>query len=165
MLGLNERWGKKCSNPLKAAWCWQRPSIKEVKWWRKVSEQVSEKWEMSFKKQKDINCRQRQTWQKGEMQKKKKRSTSWPVLRRLWVLDHLCLQGHGYFLNIEPLRILHAASGRSSPVFSLHDGRPSASSKDGIGQRHYSSLWVYPNMAQSIHLNWTNLSEAWWLSG
>lgn len=97
--------------------------------------------------------------------KKKKRSTSWPVLRRLWVLDHLCLQGHGYFLNIEPLRILHAASGRSSPVFSLHDGRPSASSKDGIGQRHYSSLWVYPNMAQSIHLNWTNLSGAWWLSG
>lgn len=34
--GLINWGGKKCPNPLNAAQCWQRPSIKGVKWWRKV---------------------------------------------------------------------------------------------------------------------------------
>lgn len=135
--------GKKCSYPLKAAQCWESPSIKEVKWWGE-SERSREKKEKCHSKSRkaSVACRARH----GKKVKSKKRCTLWPVLQRRWVVDHLCLQGHGYFLNNEPLRILHAASGRSSPVFSLHDGRPSASSEDEIGQRHCFLLWVCPNI-------------------
>lgn len=141
---------KQCSNPLKTAQCWQRLSIKEAKWWGKVREQVREK-------MRNVVQRFHREMDGAKRWNAKKRCTLWPVLRRQWVVDHLCLQEHGYFLNIEPFQILHAASGRSSPAFFLHDGRPSASSEDGIGQRHCSLLWVYPNLAQSILFNWTDL--------